>query len=285
MYFEIFQDNTLQDLPEDLVSWQSLRSLRVEGNPFRCVCELFWLRDLLLEEKFKNSSSFVLCSEPKELRDKKLTSLSAQDLDCYLKGPIQKTILGVSIGLTVVILIIIFFLLYRYHERIKSTCKRGFRRPSRRKHRSSVISSGKELDTATKTSFLSQSPYPFSDDDFQVRASLMSGSPGPGGGGGYMHPGSHTLNPVTMNSLNYPYSTNSYNSHSLHHPSQHYKSSPNNYASPNYTNEYDAPINSINFPHLHNHNQQHQQDHNLPIHYPLHQHQPNVMKPIPITEL
>lgn len=248
------------------------------------------MRDLLLEDKFRNSSSFVLCAEPSELRDKKMTSLSSQDLDCYLKGPIQKTILGVSIAITVVILVIIFFLLYKYHERIKNTCKRGFRQPSRRKHRSSVISSGKELDTATKTSFLSsQSQYPFSDDDFQVRASLMSGSPGPGGGGYNMHPGSHTLNPVTMNSLNYPYSSNSYNSHSLHHPSQHYKSSPNNYASPNYTNEYDAPINSINFPHIHNHNQhqqhQHLQDHNLPIHYPLHQHQPNAMKPIPITEL
>lgn len=245
---------------------------------------MFWLRDLLTNEKFKNSSSFVLCAEPSELRDKKLTSLSSQDLNCYLQGPIQKTILGVSIAVTIVVLIIIFFLLYRYHENIKNTCKRGFRRPSRRK-RSSVISScGKELDTATKTSFLSQSPYPFSDDDFQVRASLMSGSPGPGmgnGGGGYVH-SSHTLNPVTMNSLNYPYNTNSFNSHSLHHPSHHYKSTPNNYASPNYSNapnEYAAPINSINYPHLHNHSQQ-QIDHNLPIHFALHQH-----KPIPITEL
>jgi len=237
-----------------------------------------------------------MCTDPSELRGKPLVSLSSQDLNCYLQGPIQKTILGVTIACTIVVLVVVFFLLYRYHERIKNTCKRGFRRSPRSKRRSSVISSyGKELDTATKTSFLSPCPYP--DDDFQVRASLMNGSsPGPGGGGnnGYMHHGtSHTLNPVTMSTLNYPYS--SINSFSVHHPNHHYKSMPNNYsAGGNFpsSNEYDAPINAINYPHLHNnHNtlreqSHHQQiDHNLPIHYPLHHHQPNLVKPIPITEL
>lgn len=93
-YLNIFinffpKDNALQDVPEDIVSWQSLKSLHLEGNPFLCVCELFWLRDLLSDEKFKNSSSFVLCAEPGNLRDKKLTSLSSQDLNCYLQVSCQ----------------------------------------------------------------------------------------------------------------------------------------------------------------------------------------------------
>lgn len=268
-----FQDNGLTDIPNDLATFQSLLTLLLDGNPFFCGCDLMWLRDLLLEDKFKNSSTFVYCGSPNQLKDKKLQTLSTTDLNCYLlQGPMKMTILAVSIAVTIIILIFIFFLSYRYHENIKNTCKRGFQRPSSRRKRRSVISSGKELDTATKTSFLSQSSYPFSEnEDFQVRASLMSASPGPGANGGY---------PVTMNSLNYPYNTNSFNSRSLHHPVHHCM--PNNYASPNYSNEYDAPINSINFPHLHNHSQQ-QIDHNLPIHYALHhQHQP---VKVPITEL
>lgn len=278
----------MQSLPEDLVSWTSLKSLRLDGNPIHCVCEMFWLKDVLEQTRLKNTTSLVLCAEPREVRDRKVVEISSNDLNCYLQGPVQKTILGVSIFLAVIFLAIFFFLLYKYHDKIKNTCKRGFRRPSRRKNRSSVISStAKELDTATKSSFLSHSAYPFSDDEFQVRTSLMNGSPGPGSGGAYLHSASHTLNPVTMNSLNYPYGSNSsHNNHSLRFPIQHRNHAPsaNTYSSPSF-NEYDAPINAVNYPHqFSQHHTPSQID--LPIQYPLHQHGtlPGA-KPIPITEL
>ncbi|CAL8074681.1 unnamed protein product [Orchesella dallaii] len=283
----VLKDNALQSLPEDLVSWTNLHSLRLDGNPIRCTCELFWLQDVLLQNRLRNTSSFVLCAEPKEVRDKKFIEVSTNDLNCYLQGPVQKTILGISIFVAVIFLIIFFFLLYKYHDKIKNTCKRGFRRPPRRKNRSSVISSSaKELDTATKSSFLSQSAYPFSDDEFQVRASLMSGSPGPGSGGNFMHSTSHSLNPVTMNSLNYPYGANSsHNNHSLRYPiTHHHHTSANKYSSPSY-NEYDAPINAVNYPQYSQQQTPSQID--LPIQYPLHQQHGTLpgMKPIPITEL
>lgn len=250
---------------------------------------MFWLKDVLLQTRLRNTSNFVLCAEPREVREKRLVEVSTTDLNCYLQGPVQKTILGVSIFVAVIFLIIFFFLLYKYHDKIKNTCKRGFRRPARRKNRSSVISSSaKELDTATKSSFLSQSAYPFSDDEFQVRTSLMSGSPGPGSGGGFMH-SSHTLNPVTMNSLNYPYGNGSHNNHSLryplthhHHLHHHHPATANKYSTPSY-NEYDAPINSVNYPQYSQQQTPSQID--LPIQYPLHQHGTLPTKPIPITEL
>lgn len=287
--FVILQDNALTTLPEDLASWTSLHNFHMDGNPIHCVCEMFWLKDILSQPRLRNTSSLVLCAEPREVRDRKVTEISTHDLNCYLNGPMQKTILGISIFLAVIFLIIFFFLLYKYHDKIKNTCKRGFRRPSRRKNRSSVISSSaKELDTATKSSFLSQSAYPFSDDEFQVRTSLMSGSPGPASGG-YMHSASHTLNPVTMNSLNYPYgSSGSHNNHhSLRFPitHRHQLASANTYSSPSY-NEYDAPINAVNYPHQFSQQQTPSQI-DLPIQYPLHSQHGTLtgVKPIPITEL
>ena len=247
------------------------------------------MKEVLSQPRIRNTSNLVLCSEPREVRDKRFVDLTSNDLNCYLQGPVQKTILGVSIFVAVIFLVIFFFLLYKYHDKIKNTCKRGFRRPARRKNRSSVISaSAKELDTTTKSSFLSQSAYPFSDDEFQVRTSLMSGSPGPGSGGSFLH-SSHTLNPVTMNSLNYPYGSNGHNSHNNHslrypmtHHHHHHTATANKYSSPSY-NEYDAPINAVNYP---QYSQQHTPSQiDLPIQYPLHQHGTLPTKPIPITEL
>ncbi|CAG7668634.1 unnamed protein product [Allacma fusca] len=266
----ILKNNVLATLPEDLVDWRNLQRLDLHGNSFHCVCELFWLRDLLLEDKFKNSSSAVICAAPPELKEKKMTLVSHKDLNCYLNGPVQKTILGISVALAVILLVVFFFLMYKYHDRIKNTCKRGFRRPAR-KNRNTVISSGKErVDTATKTSFLSQTQYPYSDEEFAIRASLMSASPPQSAS--FLH--THSMNPHSHSSLRH--------GSSLQHPHPHHSS--NSYGPPNY-NEYETPhVNlnmNMNYPHYPT---LHSTDHNLQLHYPHSQHQ-TLVKPIPITEL
>ena len=277
------------------MNWRNVRMLDLEGNPFNCVCDLLWLRDLLLE-KFRNESTFVLCAQPEKVKENKLILVSNKDLNCYLNGPVEKTILGVSVALAVILLIVFFFLLYKYHDRIKNTCKRGFRRPAR-KNRNTVISSGKDrggMDTSTKTSFLSQTQYPYSDEEFAIRASLMSASPPQSAS--FLHT-THSLHhhphhqqqqhphfPGAHNSLRHGTTT------LPHHLQQnHHNNSNNGYGGPPNYNDYDTPhvnLNNMNYPHfptLHSGTP----DHNMQMHYPAHpQHPPPpLVKPIPITEL
>lgn len=245
-------------------------------------------------------------------------------MNCYFNDFSQKTILGLCIGVAILILAIFFFLMYRYHDNIKNTCKRKcFRRGGRsaRKNRCATSSTVKasELDnTNTKTSFLSHSSaYPYSDDEFAVRTSLMSSpipviNSGPPPGSYATHHPTHSY-PHMMHPQQHRNSLSGYNGngggynniHSLGHHHHPHNYPTHSTASP-YPNEYESvPINSLglyptthhpqhrNYPgggggpltSLSRNGQDFNNHHNTlqqPMHYNSHQ---QVVKPIPITEL
>lgn len=302
------QENALTSLPEDLASWQSLRLLRLEGNPFHCSCDLLWLRDLLSLSKFKNSSFLVLCDEPREVHEKRISSLSEKDLDCYLNGPMQKILLGVSIGVVVIFLAIFFFLLYRFHDKIKNAWKRncfrrgrnGGPRKSQRGNTPSTVKAS-ELDSSTKTSFLSQSAYPYSDEEYALRTSLMSPTPHTSEGNHQGPYATHSLNPNSL-SLHRQIQHHNYPIHSLSHPHYHYQNRelPYVHGHPNGTlpvpryadAEYETPVLGIGGFYPSQQHSHHYTDpangmnghsgHNPNVHYNSHQ---QIVKPVPVTEL
>jgi len=285
-----------------LASWGSLHSLQLDGNPFHCTCDLLWLQELLTQEKFENTSSFVHCSEPRELEGTRLIEVTSENLQCYLQGPVEKTILGVSIAVAIILLALIFFLLYRYHDKIQNACKRCFKRPGSRGHgRSSVVSSGKDL--ATKSSFLSQGPYACPEEE--CREPFMYGHPQNGGSHlhhDYHHPtlsmhyytghqnGHHGI-PLSNPTSSTLHHLNSLHSNRHHYPPTSSSANGNTYTLPNFANngnsgnEYASPYNAVN--HFGHHGSTQMQPHtlhpNYPIPYPIsHETQ---HKREPITEL
>jgi Leucine-rich repeat (LRR) protein len=84
-------DNVLETLDEDVV--EALRqngdgAMRVDGNPWMCDCRIQWLVGLLSGEDRRHafvtvdSADKVLCKSPSYIGDRKLQSLTTDDLLC-----------------------------------------------------------------------------------------------------------------------------------------------------------------------------------------------------------
>ena len=54
-------DNNLTSLSEDLLTWSSMQSIHLEGNPWSCTCSLSWLGHLTLSQALSDQPA---CASP-----------------------------------------------------------------------------------------------------------------------------------------------------------------------------------------------------------------------------
>ena len=73
--------NNLTTLSENLQNIKSLESVKISGNPYRCQCENFWIRDWLKGSEIASDYSNVTCDWPSGERIY-LDDLDEEDLDC-----------------------------------------------------------------------------------------------------------------------------------------------------------------------------------------------------------
>ncbi|EEB11824.1 tartan protein, putative [Pediculus humanus corporis] len=144
----VLRDNAFSSFSESLVSWLELHEIDIAENPIECRCSLLWLKELLI----KKNISQILCASPSHLKDRRLSTLTSDDMGCSYSDTRQQAIIGAVCCIAAVILALIVFFLYRYRKSVQDVLKEykwNNRAISRKEHE------------YQKT---------FSDDDFIVRA-------------------------------------------------------------------------------------------------------------------
>ncbi|CAH1779747.1 unnamed protein product [Owenia fusiformis] len=104
------QNNNLFSLHEDTLPWEDLTTLKLDGNPWACECDLTWLMTGNTNMKYGN----LTCDAPAELKGTPLDKVDQKALDCPEPEPSPKSglskthlILAIAIPAGVVLLIII----------------------------------------------------------------------------------------------------------------------------------------------------------------------------------
>ncbi|XP_069196015.1 chondroadherin [Procambarus clarkii] len=107
--------NGLQSLPATEVTWRSLASLDLRGNPMVCNCSLKWLAEVLSASNTSLTAPDLQCAAPQKVRGLYLSRLSPGELQCV--DNLQVVVGIVIVCVSSVLLLTLSLLLCRYHCR------------------------------------------------------------------------------------------------------------------------------------------------------------------------
>ncbi|XP_035711359.1 SLIT and NTRK-like protein 4 isoform X1 [Folsomia candida] len=79
--------NRLTSLPwTEIRNMNFLKELSLKDNPWRCDCQMYFLREYLLNRRGLDISSEVVCASPPELKGRRLSSIPMGELYCPLEN-------------------------------------------------------------------------------------------------------------------------------------------------------------------------------------------------------
>jgi len=148
-------NNGLTSVSSQLLTWTSLASLDLSGNPWSCDCDLSFMAEVIRATVNKSEASVkvVRCWSPPSLRDRDVTSL---DLDCGLhhspktdKSAIKMNnteLVAILCSSGVVLSVILIILILKSRKRMASCL-------------SSLSSSNSKSQVKSQSKMLQYSPY------------------------------------------------------------------------------------------------------------------------------
>ncbi|XP_013404210.1 slit homolog 2 protein [Lingula anatina] len=118
--------NAVESIGQLSFPWEQLTHVDLVGNPWRCNCDLQWMKRLLLYNQSKAealSRDLVTCKSPHSLAGKRITELNADDFktSCNHTGTnlfSNHIALGLSLGVFAVTLVVVAAVLFRHRTRI-----------------------------------------------------------------------------------------------------------------------------------------------------------------------
>ena len=87
-------NNDLSFISKDLLPWDELETLSLEGNRWHCNCDLAWMVDVELID------DFVICASPENLENVAVNSLSESEFNCMDESSFK----WITVGLFLIIL-------------------------------------------------------------------------------------------------------------------------------------------------------------------------------------
>lgn len=98
--------NGFTSLPRELLKWEALDRLDLEGNPLNCTCELLWLWEFIVDNKnfSVNKSEDLRCAFPPELSDQSFLGLSLPEMACR-ESQYHTQIITITVSLIVALTI------------------------------------------------------------------------------------------------------------------------------------------------------------------------------------
>ncbi|XP_018332590.1 chondroadherin-like [Agrilus planipennis] len=115
----ILKENNFKTFSETWLAWNELKTLELSDNPIVCDCQLLWLANLA---QVKNLTS-IQCASPKQLKEKQLRTLGADELGCSFSDPRQQAMLVTLSVSAVIFLGCLGLLLFRYRQRVREAVK------------------------------------------------------------------------------------------------------------------------------------------------------------------
>lgn len=93
-------NNTLSSLPRSLRQLDALRSLNLDGNPFRCDCQLFWFANWLEKRPTIIPSNGMFCSESGQPLVESLWKMHCSAVRLETSTLFQEAVMGTPVVLT-----------------------------------------------------------------------------------------------------------------------------------------------------------------------------------------
>lgn len=133
-----FRGNAFETLQYSLLPWDELQTLDVRDNPLVCNCSLLWLWKLLVTKNFssvegQSDITQVGCASPPGLKDRILSNLPADDLDCYSLDARRQIIIGIVVAAAVASAAIVM-LGFRYRDKVAGVLKTKWGRGRKEPH-------------------------------------------------------------------------------------------------------------------------------------------------------
>ena len=131
-------NNGLSSVSSSLVSWSSLSSVDMSGNPWQCDCQISFLQTVIISAVNKSDNiRLVRCWNPPNLRDVDITSL---DMDCSLQQspktdkssvPINNTeLIAILCSSLIVLSVILIIVIIKSRKRLQTCISSPFKTSS-----------------------------------------------------------------------------------------------------------------------------------------------------------
>ena len=127
-------------IPQKLVKWSKMESVKINDNPINCDCKMTWAKDgsnFGAKSETKNKFNKLVCSYPKVLKDKKLSEADAELMTCKsLDDHMSRVAAGVIVALCCLVFMGTIAILAANRKRLYLWCRRQYQY---RRYRSDMV--------------------------------------------------------------------------------------------------------------------------------------------------